>query len=98
LAELEAGIGENVNQVVTVRFTVATLSIVAAGTRVDPTETGLGFHLLLLPVCEAVALEAGMEILATGLLGYSSLRNGPVLAIDDPTQIVFASALGSPSP
>jgi micrococcal nuclease len=89
VAELEAGIGENVNQVVTVRFTVATLSITAAGTRVDPTETGLGFHLLLLPACEAIALETGKEILATGLLDYSSLRSGPVLRIDDPTQIVF---------
>jgi micrococcal nuclease len=89
VAELEAEIGENVNQVVTVRFTVATLSITAAGTRVDPTETGLGFHLLLLPACEAIALEAGTEILATGLLDYSSLRSGPVLRVDDPTQIVF---------
>jgi micrococcal nuclease len=89
VAELEARIGENVNQVVTVRFTVAALSITAAGTRVDPTETGLEFHLLLLPACEAIALEVGSEILATGLLDYSSLRNGPVLAIDDPAQIVF---------
>jgi micrococcal nuclease len=99
VAELEAGIGENVNQVVTVRFTVSRLSTSSRGTRVDPSETRHGFHLLLLPACAPIALEVGMEILATGLLDYSSLRNGPVLAIDDPTQIVFVQdAIPAASP
>jgi endonuclease YncB( thermonuclease family) len=98
VAELEAGIGENVNQVVTVRLTVSQLSTTSRGTRIDPIGTRLGFHLLVSPTCDPIALDVGTEILATGLLDYSSLRNGPLLVIDDPAQIVFASALDGPAP
>jgi hypothetical protein len=76
-----------------VRFIVSRFSTSSRGTRVDPPETKHGFHLLLLPACAPIALEVGMEILATGLLDYSSLRNGPVLAIDDPAQIAFVRDL-----
>ncbi len=99
--ELEAEIGDAVNQVVTVRFTVSGTSTSTRGTRVDPAEaTALGFHLFLTPDCAPIALEPGVEILATGILEYSSLRSGPQLSIDDPTQIVFTRDLETavPSP
>ncbi|MCX6092194.1 MAG: thermonuclease family protein [Candidatus Bipolaricaulota bacterium] len=99
--ELEAEIGDAVNQVVTVRFTVSGTSTSARGTRVDPAEaTALGFHLLLTPDCAPIALDPGVEILATGILEYSSLKSGPQISIDDPTQIVFTRDLETavPSP
>jgi hypothetical protein len=95
VAELEAKtkIEDVVNQVVTVRFTVAGMSTSTRGVRVDPPATELGFHLLLIPDCPAIALEPGDEILATGVVDYSSLKRGPYVAIDDPTQIVFTRDL-----
>ncbi len=94
VSALEAKIGDAVNQVVTVRFAVAGTSTSTRGTRVDPVEaTALGFHLLLTPICAAIALEPGVEILATGILEYASLKNGPQISIDDPTQIVFVRDL-----
>ncbi len=93
-AEAEAKIEDIVNQVVTVRMTVAQLSTSWRGTRVDPVEaTAHGLHLLLTPDCPPIALEPGVEILATGLVDYSSLKRGPEIAIDDPTQIVFVRDL-----
>lgn len=92
--ELEADISDVVNQVVTVRLTVSQLTTSARGTRVDPTEpTEHGFHLLLLPGCPPITLAPGDEILATGVVDYSSIKRGPLLAIDDPTQIVFVRDL-----
>jgi micrococcal nuclease len=94
VSALEAKIGDAVNQVVTVRFAVAGTSTSTRGTRVDPVEaTALGFHLLLTPICAPIALEPGVEILATGILEYASLKNGPQISIDDPTQIVFVRDL-----
>jgi len=57
----------------------------------------IGFHLLLTPDCPAIALEPGIEILATGVLDYSSLKRGPEIAIDEPTQIVFTRDLETAS-
>lgn len=94
MSEAEARIGDIVNQVATVRFVVGQVTPTSRGTRVDPVEPGrLGFHLLLTPSCPAIALEPGVEILATGLVDYSSLKRGPKIAVDDPTQIVFARDL-----
>jgi len=94
IPEAEAKIGDVVNQVATVRLTVAQTTQTSRGVRVDPTEeTGLGFHLLLTPDCPSIALEPGVEILATGVVDYSSLKRGPEIAIDDPTQIVLVDDL-----
>ncbi len=94
VAEVEADISDVVNQVVTVRLTVGQLSTSSRGTRVDPAEsTALGFHVLLTPACPAIALAPGDEILATGVVDYSSIKRGPLLAIDDLTQIVFVRDL-----
>ncbi len=99
VAELEADISDAVNQVVTVRMTVSQLSTTSRGMRVDPVEsTACGFHLLLTPDCPAIALEPGVEILATGLVDYSSLKRGPEIAIDELTQIVFVRDLEVPAP
>ncbi len=99
VAELEADISNAVNQVVTVRMTVNQLSTTSRGMRIDPAEaTAHGFHLLLTPDCAAIALEPGVEILATGLVDYSSLKRGPEIAIDELTQIVFVRDLEVPAP
>ncbi len=99
VAELEADISNAVNQVVTVRMTVNQLSTTSRGTRIDPAEaTAHGFHLLLTPDCAAIALEPGVEILATGLVDCSSLKRGPEIAIDELTQIVFVRDLEVPAP
>jgi endonuclease YncB( thermonuclease family) len=99
VAELDADIFDAVNQVATVRLTVGQLSTSTRGTRVDPTEsTALGFHLLLTPDCAPIALEPSVEILATGVVDYSSLKRGPEIVIDDPTQIVFTRDLEAAPP
>ena len=85
-------------QVVTVRMTVSQLSTSSRGTRVDPSETGLGFHLLVIPSCAPIPLEPGVEILATGVVDYSSLKRGPEIVVDDPTQIVFVRDLEAATP
>jgi micrococcal nuclease len=94
VSELEAKICNVVNEVATVRFIVGGISETSRGTRVDPVETTEhGFHLLLTPDCAAIALEPGVEILATGVVDFASRKRGPEIAIDDPTQIVFARDL-----
>ncbi len=99
VAEVEADIFDAVNQVVTVRLTVAQTSTSWRGTRVDPLEpTTWGFHLLLTADCVPIALESGVEILATGILEYPSQKNGPQISIDDPTQIVFTRDLVTTEP
>lgn len=96
---LEAKIGDVVNQVTTVRMIVGATSTSSRGTRVDPVEaTALGVHLLILPSCAPIALEPGDEILATGVVDYSSIKRGPEIAIDDPTQIVFTRDLVTTDP
>lgn len=94
VSELEAKIGDVVNQVATVRFTVGATSASSRGVRVDPAETTEhGFHLLMAPACELIELLPGDEVLATGIIDYSSLRRGPEIVVDDPTQIVFTRDL-----
>jgi len=97
VADVEAKISSVVNQVVTVRFTVAGTTTSSRGTRVDPAETKLGFHLLITPSSAPIELAPGVEILATGIVDYSSLKRGPEINIDDPTQIVFTSDLATGS-
>ncbi len=94
VADLDAKISDVVNQVATVRLTVGTMSATSRGTRIDPAEaTALGFHLLLTPACPTIALEPGVEVLATGVVDYSSRKRGPEIVVDDPTQIVFTRDL-----
>jgi len=94
VSDLEAKIGDVVNQVTTVRMTVGATSTSWRGMRIDPVEpTALGVHLLITPDCAPIALEVGTEILATGLVDYSSLKRGPEIVVDDPTQIVFVRDL-----
>ncbi|MDD3748070.1 MAG: thermonuclease family protein [Candidatus Bipolaricaulis anaerobius] len=91
VSELEARISEVVNQVVTVRLTVAAVLAAGSGRRVDPSETRFGFHLFLVATCPPVGLGPGTEILATGVVEYASLKDGPRILIEDPTQIVLAT-------
>ena len=50
-------------------------------------------HVLLTPDCPPIVFDLGVEILATGVLEYTSLERGPEIAIDDSTQIVFTRDL-----
>ena len=86
------------NQVVTVRLTVAAVLAAGNGRRVDPSETRFGFHLFLVATCPPVSLGPGTEILATGVVEYASLKDGPRILIEDPTQIVLATDVEAGSP
>ena len=63
----------------------------SSGRALPPATPGLGHPIMP---------EPGVEILATGILEYSSLKSGPQISIDDPTQIVFTQDLETavPSP
>lgn len=91
VADLEAKLVEYTNEVVTVRFEIASVATDEDGeTRVDAVASQYGFHVVFSPLCELPALVAGDELTVTGEL-RCKLREGPYIDVTSLDQVQTGS-------
>jgi micrococcal nuclease len=93
VADLEAKLVEYTNEVVTVRFEIASITTDEDGeTRVGPAESRYGFHILFSPLCPLPGLALGAEITVTGVL-QCKLREGPYIDVTSLDQVQTGSEI-----
>jgi hypothetical protein len=87
VAELEAGLVDYTNEVVTVSLTVAAVETSDDGTRLFAADSQYGFHVQIAADLGEADFGEGDELLVTGVLGCT-LRDGPFVSVDGLDQIV----------
>lgn len=97
VADLEAKLVEYTNEVVTVRFEIASVTTDEDGeTRVDAAASRYGLHILFSPLCALPNLALGDELTVTGVL-ECKLREGPYIVVTSLDQVQTGSETLQPT-